>query len=236
MTSFPNEAVRRLPWRSRSRIGRAPSRLVRLVRRLAVASILIASCGAASADPLLRVYAIRGVAGILFSRGMNNLCDELVKIPQVECVVEDFHRADEIAKQAAAALAAGRRLVFVGHSMGALMSLRIAAVMNATIPLIVTIDLGTFPKPVVPLNAEVVLNYYQSFDLVGGGTLQAPPDFQGQIQQFQLTRPHVIIERSPEIHAEVIGRVKAIVDDLTLKSTPLGQTLAPSSKAGQRKR
>jgi hypothetical protein len=66
----------------------------------------------------VRVFAIRGVGGVLFSRGMNVLCDELAELVSVTCTVEDFTEVANLESQAQAADAAGAQVVLVGHSMG----------------------------------------------------------------------------------------------------------------------
>ena len=137
------------------------------VRTFVVAAILAITCGAAAGDPLLRVYTIRGLRGGGI-RGMNQLCDELAKFPQVVCTVEDYDKAAEVEIRASASVAAGQRLVLVGHSWGAHAVLRIATAMKANIPLIVTVDPNWFPTPpTVPQNVEIALNYYQEFDVLG---------------------------------------------------------------------
>ncbi len=178
---------------------------------LAAAPIAVQVSGPARADPLVQAYAIRGLAGVAFSRGMNALCDEIASIPQAACSVEDFYNASSVEEKAAAAVAAGQRLVLVGHSLGAHAALRIAGAMKGTVPLVVSIDPNWFAPPAVPDNALVVLNYYQSFDVLGRAPLQAPAGFRGELRQFERSEPHVLIDRSPEIHAEVIARIKDIV-------------------------
>jgi pimeloyl-ACP methyl ester carboxylesterase len=158
---------------------------------------------------------------------MNILCEEVARIPQVACTVEDFHNASDIERRAAAAMAAGQRLVLVGHSMGGNMALRIAAAMKGSVALIVTVDASWLPTPVVPPNVDLVLNYYQGFDVLGRATLEAPPAFQGKLFQFRRNEPHVVIDRSPDIHAEVITRVRDILS--SLNPPPLGHALPPSN-------
>ena len=192
-----------------------------LVRKLVFAVILAAvSSGTACADPLVRVYAIRGFAGVAFSRGMNKLCEELKALPQVACTVEDFYSKSEIEHQASIAVAAGQKVVFVGHSWGAHAALQIAAAMPGNVPLVVSIDPNWFPAPpTVPNNAEVVLNYYQDFDMLGRAALTAAPRYRGKLLQFVRREPHVLIDASPVIHAEVFTRIQNIVAGLAPQPT-----------------
>lgn len=188
-----------------------------LVRKLVLAVILVAvTCGTGCADPLVRVYAVRGFAGVVFSRGMNKLCEELEALPQVACTVEEFYSESEIKRKASIAVAAGQKVVFVGHSWGANVVLQIAAAMPGNVPLVVTIDPNWFPAPpTVPNNAEIVLNYYQDFDMLGRAALTAAPGYRGKLLQFVRREPHVLIDASPDIHAEVFTRIQNIVAGLT---------------------
>jgi pimeloyl-ACP methyl ester carboxylesterase len=205
---------------------------LKFAHKLAVAAILLLTCGEVAAQPLLRVYAIRGFAGVVFSRGMNQLCDELASIPRIACTVNDFFEEAKIEGDASAAMAAGQRLIIVGHSLGAHAALRIAAAMKGAIPLVVTIDPNWFPTPpAVPQNALVVLNYYQDFDVLGRATLQTPPAFRGQLHQFRRSEAHVLIDRSPDIHAEIVARIRNI-----LASMPSRGHAVPPSDFDRRRR
>lgn len=200
-------------------------------RKLVAATILALSCGAACADPLVQVYAIRGLAGVAFSRGINLLCDELTSIPDVACRVEDFYDEPSVEQKAAAAQAAGRRLVLVGHSLGAHAALAIAAAMKGPVPLIVTINSNWFAPPAVPANAEIVLNYYQNFDVLGRATLTPPPNFRGEFRQFLRSEPHVGIDRSPDIHAEIVSRIRNLLTSLKPPPpTPVRKPPAPDKR------
>jgi pimeloyl-ACP methyl ester carboxylesterase len=207
--------------------------VTRLVRNFVFAFCLVAACSAARADTLVRVFAIRGFAGVAFSRGMNILCDELASMPDVRCTVEDFYEESAIKAKAADALAAGQRLVLVGHSLGAHAALAIAGEMNGSVSLVVTIDPNWFAPPAVPANIEVVLNYYQNFDVLGRAQLTAPAGFQGELEQFLIDRPHVLIDRTPEIHTEIINRIKQML----VIPPPMAGAPAPArSNGGMRDR
>ena len=95
--------------------------------------VALAPCGMAAADPAVRLYAIRGFAGVAFSRGMNQLCEEVARMPQVICTVEEHYRAADIEPQAAQAVTSGQKLVLVGHSWGAHAALNIAAAIKGSV-------------------------------------------------------------------------------------------------------
>jgi hypothetical protein len=197
-------------------------RAFRFGRLLVLAVILNTLCSAAWAETSVRVFAIRGFVGVVFSRGMNSLCDELARIERVDCTVEDFLDQSTITSKAAAALAAGQHLVLVGHSIGGNAALNIAAAMTEKVPLIVTVDPSLIGTTLVPETADIVLNYYQNVDVLGGrATLQAPPGFRGELQNILRYEPHVLIDGALEIHAEIITRIKNMLSARATSSLPV---------------
>lgn len=206
---------------------------VRLARTFVLAFCLAAICSAVQADPLVRVFAIRGFAGVAFSRGMNTLCDELASMPDVRCTVGDFYEQSDIKTKAADAMSAGQQLVFVGHSLGAHTALLVAGEMNGSVPLVVTIDPNWFSPPAVPENIKVVLNYYQNFDVLGRAVLTAPPGYKGELDQILIDRPHVLIDKTPQIHTEIITRIEKI---LLSRAPAAGAPMPGLSNRGMRYR
>jgi pimeloyl-ACP methyl ester carboxylesterase len=200
---------------------------------MVAAGAVLSAGAAAQAAPRVHVYAVRGFAGAAFSRGMNQLCDMLAHRPDVACTVDDFYNEAEIARAASAASARGERLVLVGHSLGAHAVLRVGAAMQTDVPLIVAIDPNWFPEPPpVPDNADVVLNYYQDYDLLGRARLQARSSFHGQLLQFERRESHIMIDRSSDIHAEIARRVQAML--AALDAPPQMPAAAANRKARKR--
>src|SRR3954467_10299897 len=89
---------------------------VQFTRRLVAVAILLLTPATAWAQPLLHVFAIRGFAGVVFSRGLDRLCEELASFAQVACTVRDFYEEADLIHEASDAMAARQRLVLVGHS------------------------------------------------------------------------------------------------------------------------
>jgi hypothetical protein len=162
---------------------------------------------AAAADPAVRVFAIRGVASILFSRGMNELCDELAELAAVTCTVEDFTEVATIESEARAADAAGAHVVLVGHSMGADAAIKVATEIARPVAVVAAIDPPPFRTRPVPDNVAVVLNYYQRIDLFGRGEVSTVAGFKGRIMRVERDVPHIVIDRDPEIHAAIIAEI-----------------------------
>jgi pimeloyl-ACP methyl ester carboxylesterase len=165
---------------------------------------------AEAASPV-RVFAIRGVGGVLFSRGMNVLCDELAQLVSVTCTVEDFTEVTSIESEAQAADAAGAQVVLVGHSMGADAAIEIANEIAGPVAVVAAIDPSQFSARPVPGNVAVVLNYYERTDIYGRffgrGVVSTAEGFKGRIIRVELDEPHVVIDRDPEIHAAIIAEI-----------------------------
>jgi pimeloyl-ACP methyl ester carboxylesterase len=165
---------------------------------------------AEGASPV-RVFAIRGVGGALFSRGMNVLCDELAELASVTCTVEDFTDVTSIESQARAADAAGAQVVLVGHSMGADAAIEIASELAGPVALVAAIDPSRFGVRPVPVNVAVVLNYYQRIDFYGRffgrGIISTAEGFKGRITRVERDETHMVIDHDPEIHAAIVAEI-----------------------------
>jgi pimeloyl-ACP methyl ester carboxylesterase len=182
-----------------------------MARMVAGALVLWVATGlgtpAAEADPSVRVFAIRGVAGMLFSRGMNTLCDELAEFASVTCTVADFTEVTAIESEARAASAAGAHVVLVGHSMGADAAIEIATEIGGPVAVVAAIDPPRFSVRPVPDNVAVVLNYYQRIDFFGRGEVSTVAGFKGRVTRIERDEPHIMIDRDPEIHAAIIAEI-----------------------------
>ena len=165
----------------------------------------------AEAASAVRVFAIRGVGGALFSRGMNALCDELAELASVTCTVEDFTDVASIESQAQAADAAGAQVVLVGHSMGADAAIEIASELAGPVALVAAIDPSRFAVRPVPVNVAVVLNYYQRIDFYGRffgrGVVSTAEGFKGRITRVERDETHMVIDYDPEIHAAIVAEI-----------------------------
>jgi pimeloyl-ACP methyl ester carboxylesterase len=165
----------------------------------------------AGPPPPVRVFAIRGVGGVLFSRGMNALCDELAELASVTCTVEDFTDVTSIESQARAADAAGEQVVLVGHSMGADAAIEVASELAGPVALVAAIDPSRFGVRPVPVNVAVVLNYYQRIDIYGRffgrGIISTAEGFKGRIMRVERDETHMVIDHDPEIHAAIVAEI-----------------------------
>jgi pimeloyl-ACP methyl ester carboxylesterase len=196
----------------RSTGGGQQSLLVAMLARVVCGTVILWAAlapAAAAAEPAasVRVFAIRGVAGVLFSRGMNALCDELAEMSAVTCTVEDFTDVPTIEAEARAADAAGAQVVLVGHSMGANAAIEVATKLARPIAVVAAIDPSRLRPRLVPENVAVVLNYYQRIDVFGRGVVSTAAGFRGRVLRVERDEPHIIMDRDPEIHAAIIAEI-----------------------------
>ena len=197
------------PIRNRTR---PPTTKARMMSRALVLWVALGfGMTVAEAASPVRVFAIRGVGGALFSRGMNALCDELAELVSVTCTVEDFTEVTSIESQARAADAAGAQLVLVGHSMGADAAIEIANEIAGPVALVAAIDPSRFAALPVPVNVAVLLNYYERIDIYGRffgrGVVSTAEGFKGRIMRVERDKSHMVIDRDPEIHAAIIAEI-----------------------------
>ena len=174
----------------------------------------------------IRAFAIRGLAGQIFSRGMNTLSDELNAITGVRCSVEDeaswfpYDHVPMIAKAAREAAASGAAIVLIGHSMGGDAAMRIAVALNSDrveVALVVCIDPTTFGCPKIPSNVREARDYFQKVDPVGRGVLAPSDEFAALLKGGKRTliqerhdMPHVVIDDDHPIHVKIVSAVKAL--------------------------
>ena len=206
-----------------------PSRKTSAIAALVCACLLLGGCverafagpgrtgspRAASArapHPLTRAYLVRGILGLIFSRGMNRLAEKLGEAG-IDAKVRDFPRCDEIADTAISEYGeAPAPIVLIGHSMGGRCVLLMARrLQEAKIPvgLLVTVD-PVHGSPSVPANVERYINIFLSDSLLGGGDVMSEQGFQGHFASFDLAShwdvSHISIDKLDALHDQLIAK------------------------------
>jgi hypothetical protein len=196
---------------------------MRLSRRQALlgfaASTLVVP-NVSAAGPRIRVFAIRGLTGSLFSHGMVILTDELNQYRGIHCTVEDHgfaycENAPVIAENAVNAAKLGQKIVLIGHSYGGDCAVRAATVLNEMEPrirvaLLIAVDASWFSCPPVPANVSSAISYYQEIDTIGRHILQPGPGFSGRMSKEIFTEAHVVIDKVPPVHEKIIAAVREV--------------------------
>jgi len=173
-----------------------------------------------------RAYLFRGVAGLIYSRGMDKLADR-IKRTGIAVSVDTYLAWQGVAQQA---IRDYRRdpapITLIGHSMGGDSALDFAEMLNAadiTVSLLVTYDPSRIADNVPP-NVERYINIFQSSNIMGGGNVVPGARFHGHYASYNLK------DHSEIIHIN-IEKADRIQDQLVTKIAELAQT--PVDAAGE---
>jgi hypothetical protein len=187
-------------------------------RRFAVAWLLAAgmvlALGASPslAQPRAHVYLLRGLLNV-FSLGMDTLADELNK-RGVYATVDNHTAWQSLADQAAARYKAGTEgpIIIIGHSLGADAVMEMSAYLGAKgVPVALAVPFDGTQSFAASSNIAHVLNLTQrSYAYMRKG-----PGFKGTLVNFDVSSDpnidHLNIDKSPRLHAKVIGEVLSVV-------------------------
>jgi pimeloyl-ACP methyl ester carboxylesterase len=167
-------------------------------------------------EPRGRAYLFRGVAGLIYSRGMDRLA-ERIKRTGIEASVSTYllWRDD-----AARAIRDYRRdpqpITIIGHSMGGDSAVAFAERLNAEnipVSLLVTYD-PTRIADDVPLNVERYINIYQSSNILGGGNVVQGSHFHGHYASYNLKNHselvHINIEKAERLQEQLVTKIAAL--------------------------
>jgi hypothetical protein len=173
-------------------------------------------------EPRGRAYLFRGVAGLIYSRGMDHLADRIRKAG-IPASVQTYLTWRGAAEQA---IADYRRdpapITLIGHSMGGDAALSFAGALNAEnipVSLVVTYD-PTRIADDVPPNVERYINIFQSSNIMGGGNVVQGSRFHGHYASFNLKNHseiiHINIEKTERIQEQLVTKIAQ------LSATPAG--------------
>ena len=165
------------------------------------------------AEPRGRAYLFRGVAGLIYSRGMDSLADRirnagvatsvqtyLLWRAAVDQAIQDYRRDPA-------------PIVVIGHSMGGDSALAFAERLhneNIPVSLLVTYD-PTRIADDVPPNVERYINIFQSTNFMGGGNVVQASRFHGHYASFNLKDHseiiHINIEKAERIQEQLVRKI-----------------------------
>ena len=164
-------------------------------------------------EPRGRAYLFRGVAGLIYSRGIDTLAARIRRTgipasvgtyllwrPTLEEAIRDYRRDPQ-------------PIILIGHSMGGDCVLDFAEMLNqAGIPvsLLVTYD-PTRIADDVPPNVERYINIYQSSNFMGGGNVVQGSRFHGDYASYNLKDHaeivHINIEKADRIQEQLVAKI-----------------------------
>lgn len=167
----------------------------------------------------IHIFTIRGLAGSIFSRGMDELAAKLAALASVTASVHAHgvfrcENVPNIARRALQAARLGARIVLVGHSYGGDAALMVAARLGAekvSVPLLAAFDPTWFGAPPVPANVTRAIGFHQKVDPVGRGVLRPGNGFSGELVNIRHDAPHVRMDNDPVLHARVMTEVRRLV-------------------------
>ena len=165
------------------------------------------------AEPRGRAYLFRGVAGLIYSRGMDSLADR-IRHAGVAASVQTYLLWRAAVDQA---IQDYRRdpapIVLIGHSMGGDSALAFAQRLNKEdipVSLLVTYD-PTRIADDVPPNVERYINIFQSSNFMGGGNVVQTSRFHGHYASFNLKDHseiiHINIEKAEQIQEQLVRKI-----------------------------
>jgi hypothetical protein len=196
--------------------GSAPPPLVRPVSVASAGdsgSLLAPPSPKATLEPHGRAYLFRGVAGLLYSRGMDSLAARIQQAgipasvqtyllwrPVAEEAIRDYRRDPQ-------------PITLIGHSMGGDSALAFAERLNAEgipVSLLVTFD-PTRIADDVPPNVERYINVFQSSNFMGGGNVVQGARFHGHYASYNLKDHneivHINIDKSEQIQEQLVTKI-----------------------------
>jgi fermentation-respiration switch protein FrsA (DUF1100 family) len=164
-------------------------------------------------EPRGRAYLFRGIAGLIYSRGMDKLAERIQRIgipasvdtylmwrPVVDQAIRDYRRDPQ-------------PIILIGHSMGGDSALAFAETLNAAnipVNLLVTYDPSRIAEDVPP-NVERYINIFQSSNLMGGGNVVQGSRFHGHYASYNLKDHseiiHINIEKADRIQEQLVTKV-----------------------------
>ena len=164
-------------------------------------------------EPRGRAYLFRGVAGLIYSRGI----DKLAGTHQARRHPRQRPDLSDVAPVAEQAISDYRRdpqpITLIGHSMGGDSALDFAEMLNRVgipVSLLVTYDPSRIADDVPP-NVERYINIYQSSNIMGGGNVVQGSRFHGHYASYNLKDHteiiHINIEKADRIQEQLVTKV-----------------------------
>jgi fermentation-respiration switch protein FrsA (DUF1100 family) len=168
---------------------------------------------AVTVEPRGRAYLFRGIAGLIYSRGMDKLAERIQRTgipasvdtylmwrPVVDQAIRDYRRDPQ-------------PIILIGHSMGGDSALAFAETLNAAnipVNLLVTYDPSRIAEDVPP-NVERYINIFQSSNMLGGGNVVQGSRFHGHYASYNLKDHseiiHINIEKADRIQEQLVTKV-----------------------------
>ena len=210
------------------RIGR-----VFLLMSTVATGLMTASSAFARDD--VRVFMMRGFLDV--STGLDDLAVKL-KRQAIPADVTTYIAESDVASAALRyyKLKPGRKIVLVGHSLGANAAVNVAReLQNANVPVALLVAFSPADSKAVPGNVARAIDYYQSNSTAFNTPYSRGVGFSGTLRNIDLAKDanihHLNIEKSPRLHAETIRQITSLANT----QSALVERQTAATAAGQRK-
>lgn len=177
-------------------------------------------------DRRVRAFLIYGLIGgpfpygIGYSLGLDVLRDKLnaegvEATTHVDGVVLPLTNVRSLSAQAAEAARAGRKLLLLGHSLGADAAVRVAGRLardGVAVDLLVGLDPTRFTCPRVPSNVRRAICFFQNefADYLGRGRFTSAEEFTGECINERVPFRHKKMDDAPELHERVLAEARKL--------------------------
>jgi hypothetical protein len=178
-------------------------------------------------DRRVRAFLIYGLIGgpfpygVGYSLGLDVLRDRLdaagvEATTHVDGVLLPLTNVRSLSAQAAEAGRAGRKLLLLGHSLGADAAVRVANRLTrdgVTVDLLFGLDPTRFTCPRVPPNVKRAICFYQTElgDYLGRGRFVPAEEFSGECINERVPYRHKKMDDAPELHARVLTEARKLI-------------------------
>ena len=190
------------------------------------------------------VYLMWGLAGEIFSRGLDGLAAKIERAgvaASVHSMVETAAITDTIIRNYRRDPSSAP-VMLLGHSSGGDAVIAIAERLKAAnVP--VGLIFGFDPTPIagrIPSNVEMFINLYQATNIIGGGSASGASDFRGRMINVDLRERreivHITLDKSDVIHALVVDKVVGVAAAAAQRQAALAMAAAPPPRKPQAKR
>ncbi len=164
-------------------------------------------------EPRGHVYLYRGIAGLIYSRGMDRLGERIRRAGLSASVSTYLLWREDVDQAIRDYRRDGAPITLIGHSMGGDAAVAFAERLNAEnipVSLLVTYDPSRIADDVPP-NVERYINIYQSSNVMGGGNVVQGARFHGHYASYNLKDHseiiHVNIEKADGIQEQLVSKI-----------------------------
>ena len=168
----------------------------------------------------MKVIIFRGFAGSVFSTGMGDLQQKIIrKFPKADVQIDGYQNWLAYSPSLADTK---DKVVLIGHSFGALATHKLVETHSSThFPLVVSFDYSPYysgvvghpPDGFVASNVAHELNFYQEVDpLVRGVHMTALDPKSTKVENVLTTHSHVDIAKDKELHDRVLKEMESVCE------------------------